>query len=82
MNPKPTNKLSPRRRPSAKKMRTQVPACRKRGPKPSAGGRPKAYSTRITITFPRELNAAIEKLVHAPTGSAKARNRDPGVERR
>ena len=59
MKHKPTNKLSRARRPSAKKMRTQVPPSRKRGPKPGTAGCPRRTAT---ITFPRALNACSNRV--------------------
>jgi hypothetical protein len=59
-------------------MRTQVPARRERGPKSGTGG----IQRPTTVTFPRELNAAIENWRMLQPGRPTARSRDRGVGRR
>ena len=53
----------------SQEMRTQVPARRKRGPKPGNGGRPRAYSTH------HKLNAAIENWPKRATAIVELKRR-------
>jgi len=62
-------------------MRTQVPARRKRGPRraPAAVQR---HTAPDHHHLPARTKRCDRELAHAPTRSAKARNRDLGVDRR